>query len=157
MALIGGNDMEEQKYDALKLENQICFPLYAAAREVVKQYKPHLDQLDLTYTQYIVMLVLWERKVLTTKELGQRLHLDSGTLTPLLKKMEGNGLLTRKRCAEDERNLEVTITEKGDQLKELALGIPAEFKKDLNLDTEETMILYQILYKLLGENTQLFE
>ena len=97
--------MEEQKYDALKLENQICFPLYAAAREVVKQYKPHLDQLDLTYTQYIVMLVLWERKVLTTKELGQRLHLDSGTLTPLLKKMEGNGLLTRKRCAEDERNL----------------------------------------------------
>ena len=81
--------MENQNYDALKLENQICFPLYAASRELVKQYKPMLDQLNLTYTQYIVMLVLWEKKNLTTKELGQILYLDSGTLTPLLKKMFG--------------------------------------------------------------------
>lgn len=157
MALIGGNDMEEQKYDALKLEKQLCFPLYAAAREVVKQYKPHLDRLDLTYTQYIVMMVLWEKKALTTKELGQRLYLDSGTLTPLLKKMETKGLLIRKRSLKDERNLEVTITEKGEALKELAIDIPAQFSKDLNLDTEEAMILYQILYKLLGQNSQLFE
>lgn len=157
VALIGGNNMEEQKYDALKLENQLCFPLYAASREVVKQYKPYLDKLDLTYTQYIVMLVMWEQKVLTTKELGQRLYLDSGTLTPLLKKMEAKGLLTRKRCLKDERNLEVTITEKGEQLRLQAVDIPAELSKDLKLNMEEATVLYNILYKLLGQNAQLSE
>ena len=93
----------DKKYEALKLENQLCFPLYAASRDVIKQYKTSLDNLDLTYTQYIVMLVLWERKQITTKEMGRILHLDSGTLTPLLKKMEGKGLVSRKRSEFDER------------------------------------------------------
>ena len=103
------------------------------------------------------MLVMWEQKVLTTKELGQRLYLDSGTLTPLLKKMEAKGLLTRKRCLKDERNLEVTITEKGEQLRLQAVDIPAELSKDLKLNMEEATVLYNILYKLLGQNAQLSE
>jgi DNA-binding MarR family transcriptional regulator len=149
VALIGGNDMEEQKYDALKLENQICFPLYAAAREVVKQYKPHLDQLDLTYTQYIVMLVLWERKQITTKEMGRILHLDSGTLTPLLKKMEGKGLVSRKRSEFDERNLTVTITDKGLNLRDEAIEIPNQIAQCNVLDEAETETLYKLLYKIM--------
>ena len=151
VALIGGNNMEEQKYDALKLENQICFPLYAAAREIVKQYKPMLDKVDLTYTQYIVMMVLWDKKSITTKELGHRLFLDSGTLTPLLKKMEANGLLTRKRSKHDERNLDVTITEKGERLKDQAIEIPAQMVKCSQLDSEEMLMLYKTLYKILGQ------
>lgn len=142
--------METQEYDALKLENQICFPLYAAAREIVKQYKPLLDPLDLTYTQYIVMMVLWEQKSLTTKELGHRLFLDSGTLTPLLKKMEAKGLLTRKRSVQDERNLDVTITEKGEQLKEKAITIPMQMADCSKLESEEALMLYKTLYKILG-------
>ena len=143
--------MENQNYDALKLENQICFPLYAAAREIVKRYKPMLDKVDLTYTQYIVMMVLWEKKAVTTKELGQRLFLDSGTLTPLLKKMESKGLLTRKRSKHDERNLDVTITEKGERLKEQAIEIPVQMAKCSQLDSEEALMLYKTLYKILGQ------
>lgn len=143
--------MEEQNYDALKLENQICFPLYAAAREIVKQYKPMLDKVDLTYTQYIVMMVLWDKKSITTKELGHRLFLDSGTLTPLLKKMEAKGLLTRKRSKHDERNLDVTITEKGERLKDQAIEIPAQMVKCSQLDSEEMLMLYKTLYKILGQ------
>ncbi|MBO5329372.1 MAG: MarR family transcriptional regulator, partial [Anaerotignum sp.] len=96
---------EHGKYDALKLGVQLCFPLYACAKETVRLYKPYLDELDLTYTQYITMLVLWEHEKLTVKELGKRLYLDSGTLTPLLKKLEAKGLLKRERSKEDERNL----------------------------------------------------
>ncbi len=143
--------MENQNYDALKLENQICFPLYAAAREIVKQYKPMLDKVDLTYTQYIVMMVLWEHKTTTTKELGHRLFLDSGTLTPLLKKMESKGLLTRKRSTQDERNLEVTITEQGELLKEQAISIPAQMADCSKLESEEALMLYKTLYKILGQ------
>ncbi len=139
----------EKNYEALKLENQLCFPLYAASRDVIKQYKPMLDNLDLTYTQYIVMLVLWDRHQITTKEMGKMLHLDSGTLTPLLKKMEGKGLVSRKRSEFDERNLTVTITEKGMQLKNDALVIPEQMVKSNVLDAEESATLYKLLYKIM--------
>ena len=141
--------MYQNKYDALKLQNQLCFPLYACAREAIKQYTPFLDKLDLTYTQYITMMVLWERQSLTAKELGNLLYLDSGTLTPLLKKLEGKGFLTRKRSETDERNLIVTITEQGDALKDRALSIPGEMTKRVNLEPEEIRNLYRYLYKML--------
>lgn len=142
--------MDEHRYDALKIENQICFPLYACSREIIKQYKPFLDELDLTYTQYITMMVLWEHKTQTVKELGDRLFLDSGTLTPLLKKMEAKGWLRRERSKEDERNLLVTITEAGEQLKERAVSIPAQMAKCSQLKPQEAETLYRILYKMLG-------
>ena len=145
--------MDNQKYVALKLENQLCFPLYACSRETIRLYKPHLDKLDLTYTQYISMMVLWEKKAVTVKELGTALYLDSGTLTPLLKKLEAKGLLTRKRSTEDERNLIVTLTEKGEKLREDALDIPAEMAKCVNLSHEESITLYKLLYKLLPSNS----
>ena len=143
--------MDDRRFDALKIENQLCFPLYACSREIIKQYKPFLDELDLTYTQYITMMVLWEKKTLTVKELGKCLLLDSGTLTPLLKKMEGKGLLTRKRSAEDERNLIVTITDKGEALKESAACVPEKMAQCTNLEPEEAAELYRILYKILDD------
>ncbi|MBQ8803857.1 MAG: MarR family transcriptional regulator [Tyzzerella sp.] len=142
-----------EKYDALKIENQICFPLYACSREIIKQYKPFLDELDLTYTQYLVMMVLWEKKVATVKELGTTLYLDSGTLTPLLKKLESKGLITRARSKTDERNLDVAITEQGEELKEQALSVPEQIAKCSNLEPEEAVMLYKILYKILKQGT----
>lgn len=139
----------DKKYEALKLENQLCFPLYAASRDVIKQYKTSLDNLDLTYTQYIVMLVMWERKQITTKEMGRILHLDSGTLTPLLKKMEGKGLVSRKRSEFDERNLTVTITDKGLNLRDEAIEIPNQIAQCNVLDEAETETLYKLLYKIM--------
>lgn len=141
--------MDQNKYDSLKLSKQLCFPLYACARETIKLYTPHLDKLGLTYTQYITMMVLWEQKSLTAKELGRTLYLDSGTLTPMLKKMEAKGLLTRKRSEADERNLIVTITEEGEALKDQALGIPDMMVQHLNLDYEEIVSVYKALYKML--------
>ena len=146
--------MNDHKYDALKIENQLCFPLYACSREVIRQYKPFLDEIDLTYTQYITMMVLWESRCVTVKELGLRLYLDSGTLTPLLKKMESKGLLTRKRSEEDERSLLVTITEKGEALRERAVDIPARLTECVKLSEEEAKSLYAILYKLLKQSSQ---
>lgn len=143
--------MNGSKYDALKLENQLCFPLYACAREVVKRYKPFLDKIDLTYTQYIAMMVMWEKKRVNVKELGECLYLDSGTLTPLLKKLESKGLLTRARSEKDERNLIVTITDEGEKLKEDAAEIPLQIAGCTNLTAEEGMLLYRILYKMLGK------
>lgn len=143
--------MSKNKYDALKIENQLCFPLYACSREVVKRYTPFLDEIDLTYTQYIVMMVLWDRKSVTVKELGQILYLDSGTLTPLLKKMEAKGLLSRKRSEADERNLIVTITEKGELLRENAVSVPGKIAQCVMLEPEEAMTLYRLLYKLLDQ------
>ena len=141
--------MDEKKYDCLKLSNQLCFPLYACARETIKLYTPHLDKIGLTYTQYITMMVLWERHSMTAKELGRLLYLDSGTLTPLLKKLESKNLLTRKRSGEDERNLIITLTEKGEALKDQALHIPEEMMKCINLEPEEISAMYGYLYKLL--------
>lgn len=139
----------ENQYDALKLTNQLCFPLYACSREVIKLYKPHLDKLDLTYTQYIAMMVLWEMGPVTVKEMGSRLYLDSGTLTPLLKKMETKGLITRRRSTEDERSLIVSLTEAGEKLKEEAVKIPYEMADCLCLEPEEAAVLYKLLYKML--------
>lgn len=144
--------MSLEGYEQLKLENQICFPLYAAAKEVVRKYKPFLDELDLTYTQYITMMVLWEKESMNVKELGSMLYLDSGTLTPLLKKLESKGYITRSRCKEDERNLIISITEKGDVLKERAAHIPGDMTcKFVNLTEEEIKVMYHGLYKLLAK------
>ncbi len=139
----------EKNYDALKLENQLCFPLYACARETIKLYKPYLDELGLTYTQYIAMMVLWEKKSVTVKELGEALFLDSGTLTPLLKKMEAKGLLSRRRSEQDERSLNVSLTEEGEALKERAISVPYQMASYVPLDPEEARTLYHLLYKLL--------
>ena len=139
----------ENKYDALKLSQQLCFPLYACSRETIKLYKPYLDELGLTYTQYITMMVLWEHKAMTVKALGQELYLDSGTLTPLLKKLEEKGLVTRRRSDLDERNLIVTITEKGEAMRDQALHIPGEMAKCVNLPNEDIRDLYRMLHQLL--------
>ncbi len=140
----------KENYDSLKLGNQLCFPLYACAKEVVRHYKPHLDKLDLTYTQYITMMVLWEYKSLNVKELGEKLYLDSGTLTPVLKKLESKGYITRERSEKDERNLVVTITKTGEDLKSEAVAIPPKMSACANITAEEAQMLYKLLYKLLG-------
>ena len=139
----------KNKYDILKLENQLCFPLYACAKEVVKMYKPFLDNIDLTYTQYITMMVMWEREKLNVKELGRYLYLDSGTLTPVLKKLESKGYITRARSKDDERNLMVTLTDKGHRLKEQAVEIPMQLGKCVELKLDESQQLYNLLYKML--------
>ncbi len=138
-------------FDPLLLENQLCFPLYACAREVVKKYKPYLDEIGLTYTQYIAMMVLWEKKTVNVKSLGECLYLDSGTLTPLLKKLEAMGLVSRERSELDERNLVVKITEQGEALKEQAATIPARMVSCLDWTGEEVGVLYGLLYKMLGK------
>ena len=137
------------RYDTLKLENQLCFPLYAASREVIKRYHPYLTQLGLTYTQYIAMMVLWADREISVKELGHQLFLDSGTLTPVLKSLEEKGYVNRRRSSEDERVLIVEITESGEALKERAVFIPEKVAGCVKLDTEEAMQLYRLLYKVL--------
>ena len=136
--------------DCLKLENQLCFPLYAASKEVIRRYKPLLDKVDLTYTQYIAMMVLWEEKEINVKNLGEKLFLDSGTLTPLLKKLESKGYITRKRLDKDERNLDISITKKGLALQEKVKNVPEEIGKCVNLSEDEAKVLYNMLYKILG-------
>lgn len=142
--------MDDPKYDVLKLENQLCFPLYAAAKETVKLYRPLLEKLNLTYTQYIAMLVFWEHKKMNVKELGEKLYLDSGTLTPVLKSLEAKGFVRRYRSTEDERVLLVEVTEAGRALREEALSIPAQMACHVALDSEESLTLYKLLYKLLS-------
>ena len=141
---------EEKKYDSLKLENQLCFPLYACSKEIVRSYKPFLDKIDLTYTQYITMMVLWEKKKVNVKTLGKSLFLDSGTLTPVLKKLEAKGYINRERNAADERNLEVTITPAGEKLRDEALCIPENMGSCVKLTQEEAQALYKLLYKVIG-------
>lgn len=136
-------------YDDLKLRNQLCFPLYAASRELIKCYREYLEQIDLTYTQYIVMLVLWEERRLNVKTLGMRLYLDSGTLTPVLKSLEAKGYVLRTRSSEDERVLMVEVTPEGDALKERAMAIPHRMNGLTVLSDEEANQLYHLLYKLL--------
>lgn len=138
------------KYDKLKLENQLCFPLYAASKEIVRRYKPFLDELDMTYTQYITMMVMWEHKELSVKELGQYLYLDSGTLTPLLKTMEKKGWVERNRSKKDERVLDVTITDAGQKLKDKALEVPEKISTCISIEPDEAVQLYKILHKILG-------
>ncbi len=135
--------------DTLKLENQLCFPLYACSKEVVKKYHPLLEKIDLTYTQYITMMVLWEQKDMNVKSLGEKLYLDSGTLTPLLKKLEKKGYIRRTRNTKDERNLIISITNKGEELKKACENIPKQIGGCIPLSKEESITLYQLLYKLL--------
>ena len=142
--------MCDNKNDTLRLCNQLCFPLYAASRETIKLYRPCLIELDLTYTQYIAMLVFWEDKKLSVKELGKKLFLDSGTLTPVLKSLEAKGLVRRYRSTEDERVLLVEVTEAGEALKEKAYDIPEKMAACVTLNKEESIQLYHLLYKLLG-------
>ena len=143
--------MNDPRYEMLKLENQLCFPLYACARDVIRQYKPFLDDLDLTYTQYIAMMVLWEEKQVSVKELGEKLYLDSGTLTPLLKKLEIRNLITRTRSTEDERKLIVALTPEGLALRERALDIPAKMAGCSKLDPADAAELHRILHKMLAK------
>ena len=138
-----------ENYDCLKLENQLCFPLYASSKEIIKKYKPYLDKYDLTYTQYITMMVLWEHKTINVKDLGKCIYLDSGTLTPLLKKLESKGYIERTRSKKDERNLIITITKKGEDLKKKLVKIPEQIGKCINLEQDEAMFLYKILYRII--------
>ena len=142
--------MSDNKYAGLKLKNQIGFPLYAAAREVTKLYRPYLEKIDLTYTQYVTMIVLWEEKKISAKELGKKLFLDSGTLTPVLKSLEAKGVIKRYRDIDDERVLIIEITDQGVALKDKAVCVPEAMSKAVALEPDEIIQLYKLLYKLLG-------
>lgn len=141
--------MSEKNYENLRLCNQLCFPLYAASREIIKAYRPHLDELNLTYTQYIAMLVFWEYSQISVKDLGKMLYLDSGTLTPVLKSLESKGYITRHRSNQDERVLIAEITKSGKDLKNQAMSIPLKMSGCVKLSPEEARFLHQILYKIL--------
>lgn len=148
--LLQKDEKMDNKYEALRLRNQLCFPLYAASREVVKKYTPYLDKLGLTYTQYITMMVLWEEQEISVKSLGEKLFLDSGTLTPLLKVLEKKGLVSRTRSTADERVLVVSATPEGMQLRDAALDVPLSVGSCINISQEDAAALYRILYKILG-------
>ena len=140
-------------YDILKLDNQLCFPLYACSRKVVGLYTPYLKELGITYTQYLVFLVLWEKDHISVGDLCQRLYLDTGTVTPLLKKMEKEGYISRVRKKEDERIVIVTLTEKGLSLRDRAALIPAQIGQKLLLEEKDAANLYELLYKVLEQCT----
>lgn len=142
----------DDRYAGIRLKNQLCFPLYAVSNLITRRYKPLLDDLDLTYTQYIVMMVLWEERQFNEKYLCETLCLKSNTLTPLLKKLEDKGYIKKVRAKEDERNLVITLTDIGDNLKERALCVPESIAKEFSLTAEEAAFLYRILYKILDEN-----
>lgn len=142
-------------YDSLKLDNQLCFALYACSKEITKAYKPLLDKFGITYTQYITLLVLWEQNNLTVKELGKKLHLDSGTLTPLLKKLEKMQFIERVRDTKDERNVYIVLTEKGANIKDIAVEIPKAMLCSTGLSKEEATVLREklkLLLNNLGDN-----
>ena len=139
----------EKDNDSLKLKNQLCFPIYLCSKEIIRKYTPWLAEIDLTYTQYIVMMYFWEKEKSNVKEIGKTLLLDSSTLTPLLKKLENKGFITRVRSMIDERNLEVEITEKGRKLKDKAKTIPEKMGKCIDLSEEEATSLYSLMHKVL--------
>lgn len=141
--------MEDRTKQMLRLENQLCFPLYACSKEVIRRYKPFLDPLELTYTQYIALMVLWEKGEMSIKDLGERLYLDSGTLTPLLKKLEAKGYIERNRCAQDERSVIITLTEEGRVLQARAADVPRQMSACVVLTEEERMTLRGLLQKML--------
>lgn len=142
---------DKERSGALLLENQLCFPLYAAARQVVGLYTPYLKRLGLTYTQYIVFLVLWQEDDITVGELGRRLYLDNGTLTPLLKKLESSGYIIRTRDKSDERIVRITLTDSGRELKHQAEDIPFGVGSCIPLDRDDAAVLYKLLNKLIKE------
>lgn len=139
----------ENEFDHMKLENQLCFLLYASSREMTKQYKPLLEKLNVTYPQYLALLLLWEHETLTVKKMGELLYLDSGTLTPMLKRMEQQGLITRKRSEEDERSVLISLTENGQSLKERAADIPRTILGLSKQSGEDLKQLKSALYTLL--------
>ena len=137
------------KYDSLLLKNQLCFPTYAVANKILRKYQPLLDKLDLTYTQYIVMMVMWERKVVNEKELCEALYLKTNTLAPLLKRLKDKEFITIEKDQKDKRNLVISLTKKGENLKEKAVDVPPSIAEEFNLTEEEALFLYKILYKIL--------
>ncbi|WP_373802426.1 MarR family winged helix-turn-helix transcriptional regulator [Bacteroides heparinolyticus] len=139
------------KYDELKLSNQLCFPIYAASRDIIQNYGKYLDDLDITYPQYLVLMVLWEEDFLPVNAIGKRLLLDSGTLTPLLKRMEAKELITRHRCKQDERIVRISLTEKGKELKAKSNKIPTLMAKEYTLTPEEAETLKKLIYKLINK------
>lgn len=150
----GMNKMEPGRYDTIRLENQLCFPLYACSREVVRQYRMPLKPLGLTYTQYVVMMVLWEHNSITEKILGEKIHLDSGTLTPLLKRLEKQGLVRRERPEYNENTLLISLTEAGTAMKDDALSVPEMMKNCTGLSMEERFALRKLLDKALAHMAQ---
>lgn len=142
------------KYASLMLKNQLCFPLYAVSNLIIRKYKPLLDKLDLTYTQYIVMMVLWEEKQVNEKFLCEALCLKSNTVTPLLQKLQEKGYINKVKDKGDERNLVITLTDSGEKLKDKALCVPQTIAQEFHLTSEEATSLYQILYKILNEEKE---
>ncbi len=142
----------DKKYESLRLCDQMCFPLYAAAKEIVSRYKPVLDELGLTYTQYITMLVVWEHGVISVRDIGRLLYLDSGTLTPLLKKLEQKGYIERRRDSSDERVLNVAATDEGLALRDRALDVPKKMACTIALSPDEREQLCFLLHKLMSGN-----
>ena len=140
-----------EEFNPLKLENQLCFPIYACAREIAKAYTPYLDKIDLTYTQYVTMMVMWDRESLTFKELGKKLFLDSGTLTPVIKNLEKKGFVTKQRDPADERNVIVSITASGKALREKAKEIPSKMLCAYKISEDDGKQLYSLIYKLLNQ------
>lgn len=137
--------------ELMKLSNQLCFPLYAAARKVTGLYTPFLNELHLTYTQYLVMLVLWEQDEIPVSEICRKLYLDNGTVSPLLKKLEQEGLIFKSRAPEDERVVRVSLTEEGKMLQEKAKSVPAQVGSCIQLAPGKALALYQLLYEILEE------
>ena len=139
-----------EEFDPLKLENQLCFPLYACSKEIVRRYAPLLEPLDLTYTQYITMMLMWEHRQMTVKDLGDKLWLDSGTMTPVLKKLEAKGYIRRERSTKDERSVTAILTDEGMALREKALQIPAKLGSCVRLDVQEMVQLHLLLHKIMA-------
>ncbi len=143
-------EQQSTSHDPLALDNQLCFPLYAASKELTRRYKPFLDPLGLTYTQYVTMMALWEQDNIPVKDLGKRLYLDSATLTPLLKRLETHGYVTRQRSKEDERSVLISLTDEGRRLRERALDVPRCMGGCINMDSEDALRLKQLLEQLLA-------
>ena len=141
--------MGMDKYESLKLQNQLCFPLYSVSNSIIRSYKPLLDELGLTYTQYLAMMALWEKERLNEKELGECLFLKSNTLAPLLKKLQAKGFVSIQKNKKDARNIVISLTEEGRMLKDKAIHITSSIAKTLNISQQEAIKLYQILHKIL--------
>ena len=144
----------DNKYDCLLLKNQLCFPTYAVANKIIRRYQPLLKKLDLTYTQYIVMMVMWEKEVVNEKDLVNALYLQANTLNPLLKKLEAKNYIQIKKDESDKRNLKISLTNEGRSLKDKAVDVPASLAKEINLSEEEAIFFYKILYKILNETKE---
>ena len=142
-------DDKSKKYETLRLENQLCFSLYVCSKEIIRKYKPLLDPYGLTYTGYILMMALWEEDEITIKDLGKKLFLDSGTLTPLLKKLEAQGYINRNRSEKDERNVYISLTKKGENFQDEALHIPKDLVCSLGLNTKDGMRLLDELHSMM--------